>query len=168
MTSVLRAWKHLWLDAHDARRKLGAHGLQRLEAAVRRSEARHLGELCVCVEGGLPWSALWRGVDARQRAIALFSDLRVWDTAHNNGVLIYLLLADQRIEVVADRGVSARVPPDTWQRLADALGTALRQGRTESGLTAAIEAVGCLLHAHHPSAGDPPRHNELPDAVVLL
>lgn len=165
---LLRTLRHLWLDADDARRLLPAPALARLESAVQASEARHLGELRVCVEAGLPWAALRHGLSARQRAIGLFADLRVWDTAHNNGVLIYLLLADQRIEVVADRGVSAQVPPETWQRLTDGLCSALRQGQAEAGLTAAIDAVGALLRQHHPTHSGATRTNELPNAVVLL
>ena len=92
----------------------------------------------------------------------------MWDTAHNNGVLIYLLLADQRIEVIADRGVSIHVPPDTWQALADRLGEALRQGQPEPGLLAAIEQVGTLLRQHPPAPQGVSRPNELPDAVVLM
>lgn len=165
---LLRALRHLWLDAADARRLLPTEACARLEAAVQASEARHLGELRLCVEAGLPWGALRQGLDARQRALELFSTLRVWDTAHNNGVLIYLLLADQRIEVVADRGVSAHVTTETWQALADRLGTALRQGQPEPGLLAAIEQVSALLRQHHPNPQGAPRTNELPDAVVLI
>ena len=146
-----RALRHLWLDAADARRLLPAPACARLEAAVQASEARHLGELRLCVEAGLPWGALRQGQSARQRALDLFSALRVWDTAHNNGVLIYLLLADQRIEVVADR-----------------LGAALRQGQPEPGLLAAIAQVSDLLRQHHPAPQGLPRPNELPDAVVLI
>ena len=165
---LLRALRHLWLDAADARRLLPTEACARLEAAVQASEARHLGELRLCVEAGLPWGALRQGLDARQRALELFSTLRVWDTAHNNGVLIYLLLADQRIEVVADRGVSAHVTTETWQALADRLGTALRQGQPEPGLLAAIEQGSALLRQHHPNPQGAPRTNELPDAVVLI
>ena len=136
-----RELRHLWLDAGDARRLLPADAQARLEAAVHASEARHLGELRLCVEAGLPWGALRRGLDARQRALDLFSALRVWDTAHNNGVLIYLLLADQRIEVVADRGVSAHVPPETWQALADHLGEHGDDGDDDEGF------FGRLRHA---------------------
>lgn len=164
----LGTWlRHLWLDVADARRLLPPEALARLEAAVRDSEARHLGELRLCVEASLPWGALWQGLDARQRAIELFGTLRVWDTAHNNGVLIYLLLADHRIEIVADRGVSAHVPPTTWQTLADLLAELLRQGQTEQGLHEAIAQVSALLRAHHPAPDGTRRLNELPDAVVL-
>jgi len=165
----LSRWlRHTWLDAADARRQLTPEGLQRLEAAVRLSESRHRGELRLCVEAGLPPAALWQGVGARERAIAHFSALRVWDTAANNGVLVYLLLADRRIEVLADRGLSERVPEATWQAMADRLSLALREGRFEAGLLQAIEAVGELMRQHFPRVEGQTDRNELPDAVVLI
>jgi len=160
--------RHLWLDAADSRRQLPGDALQRLETTVRASEARHLGELRICVEAGLSLSRLWRGQSPRQRAIECFGLLRVWDTEHNNGVLIHLLLADRRIEVVADRGLSQRVPPETWQSLADHLGQALANGQIEAGLQQAIAHVGDLLHAHFPAPAHAPNPNELPDAIVLI
>ena len=133
------------------------------------SERTHTGELRVCVEAGLPLSYLWRGASARERAIAMFGKLRVWDTEHNNGVLIYLLLAEHRIEIVADRAVARRVEPGHWQQLVDTMGEAFRAGRFEQGLSAAIDAVDALLVAHFPR--DPSaatlRLNELPDEPLL-
>lgn len=167
MNTLTRWWRHLWLDAHDARRTLTPAGLQRLEAAVQASEARHLGELRLCVEAGLGPRALWQGVDARQRAIDLFGELRVWDTELNNGVLIYLLLAERRIEVLADRGLHQRTAPETWQALTRQLSQALQAGQFEAGLAQAVDAVGALLRQHYPADGRHPNPNELPDAVVL-
>ena len=168
MNTLTRWLTHLWLDVADVRRALPAAACSRLEAAVRLSEARHLGELRLCVEAGLDAARLWRAQTPRQRAIELFSQLRVWDTAHNNGVLIYLLLAEHRIEIVADRGLSERVAPETWQLLADRLGEALAAGRIEAGLSQAIAEVGELLHQHFPDASPQGNANELPDAIVLL
>lgn len=167
MNKLARWARHIWLDAADARRALGADGLRRLEQAVRDSEARHLGELRVCVEAGLDTAALWRGVSARERAIELFSQLRVWDTEHNNGVLIYLLLAERRIEILADRGLHIRTDSATWQALTEQLAAALQSGQYEAGLTQAIKAVSELLRQHFPLAGRP-NPNELPDALVLI
>lgn len=164
----LTSWlRHLWLDAADSRRQLPADAVKRLETAVRASEARHLGELRICVESSLNLPRLWRGQAPRERAIECFGELRVWDTAHNNGVLIHLLLADRRIEVVADRGLSERVPPSTWQALADQLGEALARGQVEAGLADAIARVGELLHIHFPAAAGAHNPNELPDSIVL-
>jgi uncharacterized membrane protein len=163
-----RAWHHLWLDASDARQRITPAGLQRLEQAVRDSESRHRGELRVCIEGGLGPLALWRGVQARDRAIALFSALRVWDTADNNGVLIYLLLAERRIELLADRGLSEKVPAGVWADISATLSQALQRGDFERGLQEAIEAVGALLRTHCPRLPADRDVNELPDAIVLI
>ncbi|MBH2017879.1 MAG: TPM domain-containing protein [Burkholderiales bacterium] len=172
MNTLTRWLTHLWLDASDVRRALPDAACARLEDAVRQSEARHLGELRLCVEAGLDAARLWRSQTPRQRAIELFSQLRVWDTAQNNGVLVYLLLAEHRIEIVADRGLSERVAPQTWQHLADRLGEALAAGRTEAGLSQAIAEVGELLQRHFPDASEQGKRNgnrnELPDAIVLL
>ena len=168
MNTLNRWMRHLWLDAADSRACLKQSGLQRLEEAVTRSEARHLGELRVCVEASLRARDLWRGLNPRERAVQLFSHLRVWDTAHNNGVLIYLLLADRRIEILADRGVHTRTAPDFWDQLAQRLSDTLQQGDFEAGLRLAIEEVGTLLHQHYPHDGRADKPNELPIAVVLL
>ncbi len=167
MHALTRWPRHLWLDAADARRLLGSDGLQRLEQAVRDSEARHMGELRLCIEAGLPVASLWHGTSPRDRAVTLFSQLRVWDTEHNNGVLIYLLLADKRIEILADRSLHARVGSRTWQGITDQLSTALQSGRYEDGLIQAIDAVSSLMRQHFPLTSKPNR-NELPDAVVLI
>lgn len=168
MTGWTRWLRHAWMDADSARRTLTPEGLARLEACVRESESRHRGELRLCVEGGLPWPALRQGLSARQRAIELFGALRVWDTEHNNGVLIYLLLADHRIEVLADRGLMSRVPDAEWQSLVGRLAGALREGRHEDGLRQAVAQVDAWMVQHFPPHEVHPDTNELPDAVVLL
>ncbi|MET0518036.1 MAG: TPM domain-containing protein [Burkholderiaceae bacterium] len=165
---LVRLLRHRLWDEADARRALPPPARLRLQQQVAASEARHSGEIRICVEAGLPTSYLWRGAPVRQRALALFGKLRVWDTEHNNGVLIYLLLAERSIELVADRGLSRLTPPDSWPRLVAELGGALQQGRFEQGLAAAIDAVSALLLEHFPlPAGQAPL-NELPDAVILL
>ena len=163
-----RLLKHRLWDEADARRVLPAAALDRLQAQVTASEARHSGEIRVCVEASLPLSYLWRDAPARQRAIAMFGKLRVWDTEHNNGVLIYLLLAERRIEVVADRGLNARTAPAAWTAMVGQLGAALGSGSFEDGLSAAIRTADEMLVAHFPLAAGVTRLNELPDAVVLL
>ena len=100
MGQLLRLLRHRWFDDTDLRRALPADALARVEARVAASELHHSGEIRVSVEAGLPLSYLWRGLRARDRALTLFGKLRVWDTEHNNGVLIYLLLAEDRKSVV--------------------------------------------------------------------
>ena len=119
---------------------------------VQRSERRHSGEIRLCVEAGLPLSYLWRDAPARERALAMFGKLRVWDTEHNNGVLIYLLLAEHAIEIVADRGLNQHVPPEAWRKLTDGMAAAFKAGRFEDGLAEAIDAVDGLLRQHFPLA----------------
>ena len=165
---LLRLLKHRLKDSGDLRRALTHDAVRRLEAHVRASERRHSGEICVCVEAGLPLSYLWKGLPARKRAVTLFGKLRVWDTESNNGVLIYLLLAERAIEIVADRGLSRQVPAEQWQAIVDSLGAALRAGNFEEGLSAAVDAVDALLLQHFPLAPGQANPNELPDAVLLL
>jgi uncharacterized membrane protein len=164
MNRWLRLLKHRWHDERDAHRALGPDALKRLEARVAASERRHAGQIRVCVEAGLPLSYLRRNAHAHERAIAMFGKLRVWDTEHNSGVLIYLLLADHAVEIVADRGLNSHVSAAQWQALLSDMSAAFRQGRFEDGLNAAIDAVGALLERHFPLREDEARVNELPDA----
>lgn len=165
---IMRFLTHGWLDAEDAHQALGAGTLERLQERVRQSELRHTGEIRLCVEAGLPLGDLWRQVAARQRAITLFGSLRVWDTEHNNGVLIYLLLADHAIEIVADRALTRLVPPGQWQDIVRGLGEAFRAGRHEQGLNAAVDRIDALLVQHFPAAAGAQNPNELPDGPLVM
>jgi len=169
MTSrVARLIRHRLWDEADAHRALPADALARLKDQVARSETRHSGEIRICVEAGLPMHYLWRRATARERALALFGKLRVWDTEHNNGVLIYLLLAEQRVEIVADRALAQRVTAAQWQRLVDGMSAAFRERRFEEGLGEAVAGVDELLFEYFPLAAGTPRENELPDAPLVL
>jgi len=169
LTSRLaRIWRHRWVDEAHVRRALPADALKRLESRVGASERRHSGQIRICVEAGLPMSYLWRGATARERALMMFSKLRIWDTEHNNGVLIYLLLADHAIEIVADRGIDLHVDDEDWAATAKHMGEAFREGRFEDGLTQALEEVSALLVEHFPLAEGEKARNELPDAPVIL
>jgi uncharacterized membrane protein len=167
MNRWLRVLKHRWLDETDAKRALDDAALARLAAHVQRSELRHSGEIRVCVEAGLPLSYLWRGAAARERALAMFGKLRVWDTEHNNGVLIYLLLAERAIEIVADRGLNRHVPAAEWRRLSAGMAAAFKAGRFEDGLAEAIDMVDRLLLQHFALAAGERNPNELPDSPDL-
>jgi len=167
MNKWLRIFKHRLLDERDAERALGSGALERIEARVADSERRHGGEIRVCVEAGLPLSYLWRNATARERAIALFGKLRVWDTEGNNGVLIYLLLADHQIEIVADRGLSRLMSAAQWRELVDRMAQAFKQNQFEGGLNAAIDEVDRLLAQHFPLPEGAVNPNELPDAPML-
>lgn len=134
---------------------------------VKASERQHSGEIRVCVEAGLPLSYLWRHATARERAVAMFGKLRVWDTEYNNGVLIYLLLAERRIEIVADRGLDRQVMAAEWKALLDGMAAAFKAGQFEAGLYAAIDAVTGLLTQHFALAVGAVNPNELRDAPVI-
>ncbi len=164
---VTRLLKHRRFDERDAERLLGAGALQRVQARVVASEAAHSGEIRVCVEAGLPLSYLRRGATPRERAVAMFGKLRVWDTEHNNGVLIYLLIAEHAIEIVADRGVARRVNEAEWQRIAALMKAAFQRGEFEAGLNQAVDAVDALLRDRFALAPGEPNLNELPDAPDL-
>ncbi|WP_137921467.1 TPM domain-containing protein [Hydrogenophaga sp. 2FB] len=173
MNKLARILKHRWLDISDTVRAVPDDMAERLARRVAASEGRHSGEVRLCVEASLPLSYLWR-VDAatplstvvRERALTWFGRLRIWDTEHNNGVLIYLLLAEHAIEFVADRSLARRVPPAEWQAIAERLGAQLRQSHFEDGLTQALEEVSALLVAHFPADSGAVRVNELSDNVV--
>lgn len=168
--------KHLWLDAADTRRAIPPDMAQRLAERVAASEQRHTGQIRICVESSLPASYLWRldcdttlGMLIRQRALTMFGKLRVWDTEHNNGVLIYLLLAERAIELVADRGLARTVDPAVWQALAARLGLSLQAGRFEDGLAQAVDELSALLAQHFPATdtGASAVPNELADEPVF-
>lgn len=170
--------RHLWLDASDTRRAIPPDMLDRLAAQVAASERHHSGQIRICIEAALPTSYLWRLNSQnslndliRQRAIALFGKLRVWDTEDNNGVLIYLLLAEQAIEIVADRGLTRHVNAQQWQAMITRMSHAFHENRYEDGLTQAVEETSAVLMTHFARPDDlescqiPP--NELPDLPML-
>ena len=163
----LRILRHRWMDDSDVKRALDDAALARVEARVAASERRHGGEIRVCVEAALPWSYLWQRLAARDRAVTMFGKLRVWDTEANNGVLIYLLLAEHRIEIVADRGLDRRVGRTQWQAIVGGMGDAFRSGRFEDGLNAAVDAVDALLVQYFALPSGQANPNELPDAPLV-
>lgn len=165
-----RLWRHLRLDARDARRRLTTDALDRLEARVKAAEQGHGGEVRVCLEAAFPFSAVWHGVTPRERALAMFSHLRVWDTERNNGVLVYLLLADRAIEIVADRGIANHASPPDWAPVVADLQAALRADDFEGGLGRAIDAVGAMLRERFAldAAGQAADIDELPNRPHVI
>ncbi len=170
-TRLTRVLKHRWQSDDAARRAIPSVLRNRLATQVAQSETAHSGEIRIYVEAGLPTSDLWQAANmahiTRERALALFGKLRVWDTAHNNGVLIYLLLAEHRIEIVADRGLNERVAADTWPRLVSGMSAAFKAGDYETGLTQAVQQVSALLQQHFALQGGQCNPNELPDTPVV-
>ena len=161
-----RIVKHLFAPHWIVARAFPRRVLAAIEAAIRASEQSHDGELRFAVEGGLHPLPLARGQSARARAIELFSTLRVWDTEHNSGVLIYVQFIDRRIEIIADRGINARVGQGEWDAICRGMEAAFRLRKYEHGALDAIAQATLLLARHFPPQGGNP--NELPDSPVVL
>jgi len=161
-----RILRHLLSPSWRARTAFPPATLGAIERAIRASEAAHEGQIRFAVEAALELMPLLRGVSARERALEVFSALRVWDTERNNGVLIYVLLADRDVEILVDRGLNARLPPAELARIAQDMEQAFRAGRFGQGVIAGIEALGTHLAGHFPRGGPGP--NELPDRPVVL
>ena len=140
--------------------------LGQIEQAIKTGEATHSGQVRFVVEGALDGAALFRDQPARERALDIFSHLRIWDTAHNNGVLIYLLLADRDVEIVADRGIDAKVGASGWEKICRDMEAEFKTGNFGGGVTRGIAAVSRQLAAHFPKDGTGP--NELPDKPVVI
>ncbi len=167
MASLQRFWRHLITTHGTVRRHFPAASLQRIELEIKTCEERHAGEIRFAIEPALHPAQLRRNLGPRDRAIEVFSQLRVWDTEHNNGVLVYLLLADRAVELVADRGVAGgRVAEGEWEAVGALMQKYFREGAFEDGVVAGIEAVADLLARYPPGA--PRLANELPDAPAIL
>jgi uncharacterized membrane protein len=158
---LARIWRHRWMDERDVRRAVPPELLVQLERFTAASEARHSGEIRICIEAGMPMSYLWRDASPRERAISMFGKLRVWDTVHNNGVLIYLLLAERAIEIVADRAISTRANSRFWQEIVSKLSEHLKRDDYERGLTQAMEEISALLVQQFPVGSHITNPNEL-------
>jgi len=161
-----RLLRHLLFPDWLTRRRFPERVLERIEAAVAASERGHCAELRFAVEGALHPRQLMAAMTGRERALEVFSNLRIWDTAANNGVLIYLLLADRDVEIVADRGLSGLVQPAEWEGICREMETCFQRGEFEAGALLGIERVDGLLRRHFPNSGENP--NELPDAPSVL
>jgi uncharacterized membrane protein len=160
-----RILKHLLTTQGQVDRAFPRSALDAIEQAIKASETVHAGEIRFVVEGSLDGMPMFKGQSPRNRAIELFSQLRVWDTEHNNGLLIYLLLADRAVEIVADRGIDAKVGADDWGKVCQQMEAAFKQSNYEAGVVNGVQAVTQHLVCHFP-ADD--RGNELPDKPVVL
>ena len=160
-----RILKHLLTTHGQVTRAFPRSALTAIEKAIKSSETTHAGEIRFVVEGALDGMPLFKGQSPRERALELFAHLRVWNTEHNSGLLIYLLLADRAVEIVADRGIHAKVGAEEWRKVCHQMETAFKQSNYEGGVISGVQAVTQHLVRHFP-ANDRP--NELPDRPVLL
>ena len=163
---IKRIGKHLVEHRWRARRIFTPKVLDSIEQAIKAGEATHSGQVRFVVEGALDGWPLFRNQGARDRALDIFSHLRIWDTANNNGVLIYLLLADRRVEIVADRGIDEKVGAGGWAKICRDMEADFKAGNFEAGVIKGIEAVSWQLAAHFPPDAHP--RNELPDKPVVI
>jgi uncharacterized membrane protein len=161
-----RLFRHLATTRFSTRRRFPPPVRAAIGQAIAECEARHAGEIRFVVETAFDAAQLWHDLPPRQRALQLFGQLGVWDTAHNNGVLIYLLLADRAVEIIADRGIAARVPQSEWAAVCRQMEHHYRAGRYSEGSVVGILGVAALLGRHFP--GSRPGSDELPSQPVLL
>ena len=161
----LRRWlRHVFTSPWTVKRTFPASTLQTLEAAISATERLHGGELRWAIEGSLDFPQLWQDLSPRERAVELFSHLRMWDTEANNGVLVYVLLADHAVEIVADRGYGDLSQQADWQAACRAIESRFAQGDHERGVIEVTELIGSLIARQFPAID----RDELPNATVLL
>ncbi len=161
-----RIARHLLTTRSQLARAFPSSALHAIEQAITASESAHGGEIRFVVEGALDGMPLFKGQSPRERAIQLFAQLRVWDTEHNNGLLIFLLLADRAVEIVADRGIDAKVGAAAWRQVCQQMEAAFQQANFEAGVVGGVQAVTQHLVQHFPAT--PRRQNELPDEPLVI
>jgi uncharacterized membrane protein len=163
---AVRVLRHLFATRWGTRRRFTPEVLARIEAALKRIESLHAGELRFAIETALDLPELWYEVTPRQRALQVFGLLGVWDTEANNGVLIYVLMADHDVEIVADRAIAARVPQAEWDAVCREMESHFRAGRFAEGAESGIAEIGRLLGKHFPGQGGD--RDELANQPVML
>lgn len=164
--AVMRLMHHLLATRTATRRRFSAPVLQAIEAAIAAAETRTSGEIRFVVETALEPTEVWSGLGARDRAIQTFSDLHMWNTENRSGVLIYVLLADRNVEIVADRGAVERIPQADWEGVCRLMEGHFAGGRFAEGAVAGVQAVGELLARRFPSRAR--NRDELPNQPELL
>jgi uncharacterized membrane protein len=166
MVNPVRVFKHLFMPDWLVRLRFNQRAMQQIESAIAQSEKAHGGEIRFAVEANLSLRDLLANRSARERALDVFSGLRIWDTEQNNGVLIYLLLADHDVEIVADRGINSQVSADEWEQIAQMMESHCRAGEFTTAVLAAIEAISHVLMRHYPATGR--EVNELSNEPVVI
>lgn len=166
MNKIKRLFRHLTATRWQVMQCFPARSMRAIRQAIQASESVHMGELRFAVEAGLDLPQVFAGTTSRERALQIFSQLRVWDTEHNSGVLIYLLLAEHKVEIVADRGIHARVGAAGWIAICRDMESKFRAGEFESGVLQGVAAISALLQQHFPAHAHNP--NELPDHPTVL
>ena len=166
MKGAGRILRHLLTPQWVVNRAFPRAVLDRVASAIHASEAMHRGEIRFAVEAGLELLPLLKGITPRARAVAVFSELRVWDTEENSGVLVYVQLVDHHIEIVADRGISAKVRQEEWDSICLRMQDTFRTCRYEEGVIEGIRRITALLNQHFPPGAANP--DELPNEPAVL
>lgn len=161
-----RVFRHLFILPNSVGKHFPKYTMWRIETAIANNEMTHFGEIRFAVEPSLSLLDILRKKTAKKRAIEVFSELHVWDTQHNNGVLIYLLLADHDFEIVADRGIHHCVGDEGWEKISHEMEALFRQGQFEAGVLHGINKISTLLVQHFPATGK--NDNELPNTPVVI
>ena len=161
-----RFWRHVLMSPVQAARSFPAATLDAIEREIAAHERLHRGEVCFVVEAELTTAQLWAGLPSRERAKEVFAQRGVWNTEENNGVLIYVLLADHAVEVVADRGIDSRIDAGEWEAICHMMESHFASGRYDEGGLAGVNAVSLLLERHFPATGA--GTNELPDRPARI
>jgi uncharacterized membrane protein len=165
---LARLLRHGFVTPRAVARAFPPATLEKIRQAIAQTETQHAGEIRFAVEGALPWSYLKRHAPAHQRAVMVFAKLRVWDTEANNGVLLYVDLADRKVEIVADRGIARHVARHDWEKICHVVREHFRRGEFEAGAIAGIDAIGAHLAQHFPLAPGTNNPNELSDRPAVL
>lgn len=166
IANLSRWWQNLTTTRLSLRRSFPPATLTAIDSAIYESEKRHSAEIRVAIETSLNPRELWHDLQPSARAREVFAELGVWDTAANNGVLVYLLLAERHIEIIADRGFAGRVGDADWRAVCAAAEAEFREGRFEAGMLAAVERISALVTPHFPGGDRNP--NELANRPMLL
>jgi uncharacterized membrane protein len=166
MVNIKRWLVHTFMPPWRWRMAFPSALLKDIENAIKQSESQHRGELRFAVENSLSPAWVWNELSARQRATEVFSNLRVWDTEENSGILIYLLLADREVHIIADRGIAQKVAQSEWDGIAKAMQIEFSKGRFKEGSLTGIEQLTKLLACHFPAGVANP--NELPNKPVII
>jgi uncharacterized membrane protein len=176
LSNIARFFKHMFSNPWQVKRHFSAAALQQIEAAITNSETQHTGEIRFVVEAGLHPYEILTSKQPRERAIELFGRLNIWDTENNNGVLVYLLLADRDVEIVADRGIDKHIGYDNWDMICHDMEVLFRRGEFEAGVLQGIDKVNAALVEHFPMSSVKNKRkraiqrkkNELPDRPLIL
>lgn len=161
-----RIWSNLFSEWFQLSRWFTASKMRHIRDVIAEGELHHAGELCFAVEARYSFLAVLNGIQTRQRAEQVFSSLGVWNTADNSGVLVYLQIAEHRIEIVADRGIALKVPAAQWTNLCTEFADKMHEMTADQAVLDCLMKINALLIQHFPASADNPK--ELANEPIIL